>query len=510
MDMPLRMIHLAKLLIVLFVVILTGCARPNTYQITEKEVNWLAPKYIFTGSGLQERASAKRLFDANVEQFQSLMGKLYGKDDRYVYYRGYPVAFADVSSFTALSKNYGIDNKRVFFKGKPLLGANPKQFKVIKDSSSSSYAISGDKGYFESTQFDLCEPNSFRLLKSSKWARDNACVYYKNKAWVINNPVSFKLFDFTYAVDDEYIYYENKRVKPQDIGSFEQINHYYAKDKHDVYYQGKKVIGADPSSFKTVGYFILGKGKDAQYCFLDGKRNDCNTPSKKTWLSEQRTEKEINQQAEKLAMGWIEKDQLNKNEKGAKRLQTTAFIVNQLEKNIHTPAKKLHINNIPEKYAFVLLEAAGLFPNKLTYIVRKNTGEQVSVEIFKSDFRGVMTEVRDQDMRLKQGVYSSSRRWAPVLYQPVNCEFALGSCIERKVNTYFTTGEEKVNQFEVTYKNGVWQYHRQLDEERWQDEYRIYDQYGFIVYEAEFSNDELRHEYIREGFVPPEVSVALQ
>lgn len=452
----------------------SGCgmtSQRDTYQISETEVNWV------TSGSLTNKLVYKELPGANPATFR-ILNKQFGTDGEYVYYKGAPIPLADANTFRALSNNYGVDHRFAFLRNKVLEGASPEGFKVIHDDLISSYAKNGKSAYYNQTPFTICDEKSFRIIDGAGlgryWAADNTCAYSRGKVFI-----------------------------PADIESFEELSFSYAKDSQNVYYENTVIEGADSATFELLYRNNIIDSKDKSGCYIDNHRVPCNTTKNDDSIFSGVNFDTIGtKEGKKEAFNTIQSN-MNAAKKTRQEIATQnaevvrQAVVSKLGNNLLTPNSKLDLQQITNDYYFTLVPTLSGY--SLTYQVKTIDRDGMTLDMFSRKVNEVMKSTYNNSGQLTSETRPLGRSGYVTKYIGVKCERQLGICEEE-----FISGSKKSTDkrsVKISYKNGVWE-RSFLINGRHKQEYRIYDQYGFEVYVAKYSNDELDSEFIRKSFRP--------
>lgn len=148
----------------------------------------------------------------------------YIKKDNAVYYKDEiwqadenKVNDADFKTFVELNKIYGKDNKNVFYRDEKLENADFKTFQAVGEN------IGRDKdNFYWYSQKVKINPKDFKFYKNK-----DKIVYFRNNG---------KIYDLKGLDELNGI---------EDVDTFEVLDDEYSKDKHNIYYDGVTLSDVD-------------------------------------------------------------------------------------------------------------------------------------------------------------------------------------------------------------------------------------------------------------------------
>jgi len=477
------------LLVFLALVTITGCAThhsslSNGYKVTNEGVYW--SEY----SVLSKKNKLKKIFNSDQDTFQVIKQpkkyrKELAKDKRYVYRKGFPIPFADPNSFISIGSNYSRDSEFVYFKGDRVTGIKSSDFKVLEDSIVSSYGKTSKFGIYKNIPFELCESDSFKHEKqfSDSWSLDSQCAYYKGH-----------------------------KLSEIDRNTFKILSYYFSKDSNTVFFKDKPIIDADPNTFVSLNYSMSSDvvvAKDVNNCWnRNAEMINCISKRKIkrgkaiAFMNAQ----ELKSATHSLVASFFEKR--SNSEKKALRNHEKAVLTilseydSLLLKNDDIPS--INLSNLKSGFS-VTLKSTVKSPigavDKITYVFRKKENENIYFDVFNTQVRGVLTEIRNLKGRIIQEASISKYSSSQNLYTSETCRFESGECIESYTRLSLKTGTtfKSTRQVKNEYQGGVWI--NSVTNENKNEKYNIksktiYDSYGFPIYKIIFNGRSLDNEYI--------------
>lgn len=173
----------------------------------------------------------------------------YGMDKIKVYYFGKPIIGSDGATFKILQGSYQKDKNNVYFQNRIIPYADPKTFKdAPTDSSGHEYirfAEDVHDFYYCGTPLGVKNKNNFKqwYLNGYLWGIDSIYCYCQNQKSKIGDYDSFKVLSSgTYAKDNEHVFFLGKNVAGADPKSFVETTMFCGKDKNRTYNMGKPTI----------------------------------------------------------------------------------------------------------------------------------------------------------------------------------------------------------------------------------------------------------------------------
>jgi hypothetical protein len=252
------------------------------------------------------------------------LGRVYGKDNKNIFYLDNVIPEADRASFAILDtpKNnndtYSKDNRNVYFAGQKIVGADPLTFlildtgilgtgyskdknnvyyrdKIIPRADTSTFNVATE--YEEGRYYDAWDKNnryedgeSYKEVLGCSYSKKDNKIFYHDKVVVNADYSTFKVYSEQheredcveggldrYALDKNHIFYKGDIIPGVDLTTFTFLvtNEYfsYSSDKNNVYRDGKLIPGADPTTFELLAYKNqqnqLVYSKDKNHVFRD-------------------------------------------------------------------------------------------------------------------------------------------------------------------------------------------------------------------------------------------------
>ncbi|WP_374123015.1 DKNYY domain-containing protein [Leptotrichia hongkongensis] len=210
----------------------------------------------------------------------------YIKKDNAVYYKDEiwqsdekKVNDADFKTFVELNKIYGKDNKNVFYGDEKLENADFKTFQIVGEN------IGRDKdNFYWYSQKVKINPKDFKFYKNK-----DKIVYFRNNGKIydlkgldelngIKDVDTFEVLDDEYSRDKNNIYYGGVTLSDVDMDTFQIIMpDAYAKDKNNLYYQEVK-IDKIRDNLENMSAGVLDIIKNGNRIYANGNRLDIENP----------------------------------------------------------------------------------------------------------------------------------------------------------------------------------------------------------------------------------------
>ena len=231
------------------------------------------------------QADEKKLNDADFKTFVEL-NKIYGKDNKNVFYGDKKLENADFKTFQAVGENIGRDKDNFYWYNQKVK-INPKDFKFYKNKDKIVYfrnngkiydlegldelngikdvdtfevlddEYSKDKHniYYDGITLSDVDMDTFQIIMPNYYAKDKNSVYSRHKKIKGTNPKTIKVLNIAYIKDDKTVFSDfsfSNTLKNADAKSFEALGQYYGKDKNNVYLMGEKIKKADVKTFQVI------------------------------------------------------------------------------------------------------------------------------------------------------------------------------------------------------------------------------------------------------------------
>ena len=231
------------------------------------------------------QADEKKVNDADFKTFVEL-NKIYGKDNKNVFYGDEKLENADFKTFQAVGENIGRDKDNFYWYNQKVK-INPKDFKLYKNKDKIRYfrnngkiydlkgldelngiedvdtfevlddEYSKDKHnvYYGGVTLSDVDMDTFQIIMPNYYAKDKNSVYSRHKKIKGANPKTIKVLNIAYIKDDKTVFSDfsfSNTLKNADIKSFEALGQYYGKDKNNVYLMGEKIKKADVKTFQVI------------------------------------------------------------------------------------------------------------------------------------------------------------------------------------------------------------------------------------------------------------------
>ena len=227
----------------------------------------------------------KKVNDADFKTFVEL-NRIYGKDNKNVFYGDGKLENADFKTFQAVGENIGRDKDNFYWYSQKVK-INPKDFKFYKNKDKIVYfrnngkiydlkgldelneiedvdtfevlddEYSKDKHniYYGGVILSDVDMDTFQIIMPNYYAKDKNSVYAGHKKIKRANPKTIKVLNIAYIKDDKTVFSDfsfSNTLKNADVKSFETLGEYYGKDKNNVYLMGEKIKKADVKTFQVI------------------------------------------------------------------------------------------------------------------------------------------------------------------------------------------------------------------------------------------------------------------
>ena len=255
-----------------------------------------------------EQVDERKVDDADSKTFVEL-NKIYGKDNKNVFYEDGKLDNADVKSFQVIGEVNGKDKKYIYNYDEKM-EINPKDFKLYKNKDKLLYfrnngklyiggsfleveyvqdldsfeaideEYSKDKYniYYAGTPIYDVDKSTFQIIMPDYYAKDKNNVYSGSDKIKDANPDTIKILNQVYLKDDKNVFLNfGQKIENADATTFEVMeeNASYGKDKNNVYYLGEKLKGADAKSFEIIlelNNLVQMYSKDRNSVFIGGRK----------------------------------------------------------------------------------------------------------------------------------------------------------------------------------------------------------------------------------------------
>ena len=227
----------------------------------------------------------KKVNDADFKTFVEL-NRIYGKDNKNVFYGDEKLENADFKTFQAVGENIGRDKDNFYWYSQKVK-INLKDFKFYKNKDKVVYfrnngkiydlkgldelngiedvdtfevlddEYSKDKHniYYDGVALSDVDMDTFQIIMPNYYAKDKNSVYAGHKKIKGANPKTIKVLNIVYIKDDKTVFSDfsfSNTLKNADVKSFETLGQYYGKDKNNVYLMGEKIKKADVKTFQVI------------------------------------------------------------------------------------------------------------------------------------------------------------------------------------------------------------------------------------------------------------------
>ncbi len=270
-------------LIILFVLLVSGCSFSQKTKIKEENKNKITNKEKIVD---EKKNNKEEIID--YDKFE-LIGCKLGKYNKKIY----TIRPASKSSYDYAHGYYGEETaERGYFAYKRIWGVDTESFEFLKENDYSCYVKDKNKAFYlkkggglntvSVTEIVGADVKSFEAYDFDFYSRDNNFVYYKTKKVTDADPNTFGVVEDPYPYkkikkrtkDKSSIFFLGKKIKNSDSKTFSFTGNIaqssYAKDKNQVYFFNETtdklylVEGADPSTFSTLfkgNVYMYGKDK---------------------------------------------------------------------------------------------------------------------------------------------------------------------------------------------------------------------------------------------------------
>ena len=249
------------------------------------------------------QADENKVNDADFKTFVEL-NRIYGKDNKNVFYGDEKLENADFKTFQAVGENIGRDKDNFYWYSQKVK-INPKDFKFYKNKDKIVYfrnngkiydlkgldelngiedvdtfevlddEYSKDKHniYYDGVALSDVDMDTFQIIMPNYYAKDKNSVYAGHKKIKGANPKTIKVLNIAYIKDDKTVFSDfsfSNTLKNADVKSFETLGQYYGKDKNNVYLMGEKIKKADVKTFQVISEeFFKHYSKDKNNVYLE-------------------------------------------------------------------------------------------------------------------------------------------------------------------------------------------------------------------------------------------------
>ncbi|MGX9672486.1 DKNYY domain-containing protein [Mycobacterium sp. HM-7] len=181
------------------------------------------------------------------------------------------VADADPDSFQKLSSGYARDKAQAYYRGAPIAGADVATFDWL------NYGWAKDRNHiWAGTQAISDDPDHFVMINGDL-AKDAGAVFCKDRK-ISDDPAHFEILHFSpddrnldYAKDIRTVFYRCAAIPGANAATFRRLNDSvfnYAVDDQRAYYQDRVIAGADPHTLRVL-YDAANEGcaADAEHAY---------------------------------------------------------------------------------------------------------------------------------------------------------------------------------------------------------------------------------------------------
>ena len=249
------------------------------------------------------QADEKKVNDADFKTF-IVLNKIYGKDNKNVFYGDGKLENADFKTFKAVGENIGRDKDNFYWYNQKVK-INPKDFKFYKNKDKIVYfrnngkiydlkgldelngikdvdtfevlddEYSRDKHniYYDGVTLSDVDMDTFQIIMQDTYAKDKNKVYYGSRPIREVNPKTVKILSEIYLKDDKSVFTKYGKIENADLDSFEVLGemHIYAKDNKNVYLFGEIIKKADPRTFEIISEIAFATySKDKEKVYISG------------------------------------------------------------------------------------------------------------------------------------------------------------------------------------------------------------------------------------------------
>jgi hypothetical protein len=204
------------------------------YSISGDEVRWVSYRMtgVFPWPGMERSVSTVE--EADSRTFHILENPVFARDAKTVFFKGSPLAGADVGSFRILQvpalviqggedarTGFEADARHAWSNGKLIEGADGASFRVLRGH----FAADARRVYYNWDPITGADPASFRVLSSA-----NPLGVDRKAVW--NGIIPLPLPDTSqvrglgdqYWTDGKDVYWRQSRMEGADIGSFRVLD----------------------------------------------------------------------------------------------------------------------------------------------------------------------------------------------------------------------------------------------------------------------------------------------
>ena len=284
-------IRLSKIVILVFLVANLGMAEyiKKDNAVYYKDEIW--------------QSDEKKVNDADFKTFVEL-NKIYGKDNKNVFYGDEKLENADFKTFQAVGENTGRDKDNFYWYNQKVK-INPKDFKFYKNKDKIVYFRNNGKIYdlkvldelngiedvdtfevlddeYSRDKYNIyyggvtlsdVDMDTFQIIMPDAYAKDKNKVYYGSRPIREVNPKTVKILSEIYLKDDKSVFTKYRKIENADLDSFEVLGemHIYAKDNKNVYLFGEIIKKADPRTFEIISEIAFATySKDKEKVYISG------------------------------------------------------------------------------------------------------------------------------------------------------------------------------------------------------------------------------------------------
>ena len=249
------------------------------------------------------QSDEKKVNDADFKTFVEL-NKIYGKDNKNVFYGDEKLENADFKTFQAVGENTGRDKDNFYWYNQKVK-INPKDFKFYKNKDKIVYFRNNGKIYdlkvldelngiedvdtfevlddeYSRDKYNIyyggvtlsdVDMDTFQIIMPDAYAKDKNKVYYGSRPIREVNPKTVKILSEIYLKDDKSVFTKYRKIENADLDSFEVLGemHIYAKDNKNVYLFGEIIKKADPRTFEIISEIAFATySKDKEKVYISG------------------------------------------------------------------------------------------------------------------------------------------------------------------------------------------------------------------------------------------------
>lgn len=231
------------------------------------------------------QADEKKVNNADFKTFVEL-NKIYGKDNKNVFYGDEKLENADFKTFQAVGENIGRDKDNFYWYNQKVK-INPKDFKLYENKDKIVYFRNNGKIYdlkglnelneikdvdtfevlddeYSRDKYNIyyggvtlsdADMDTFQIIMPNYYAKDKNSVYAGHKKIKGANPKTIEVLNIAYIKDDKTVFSDfsfSNTLKNADVKFFEALGQYYGKDKNNVYLMGEKIKKADVKTFQVI------------------------------------------------------------------------------------------------------------------------------------------------------------------------------------------------------------------------------------------------------------------